>query len=136
MWFLRYHMRRHRVQGLSVPQFRTLAQLKRFPQASLSAVAENLGSSAPTASRLVDGLVSKGLIARHSCSRDRRQISLMLTGKGRSVLNTALRETQSRLAAEIAVLGEAERTTIAEAMLLLHAIFAAKPSPEDVVQAG
>jgi DNA-binding MarR family transcriptional regulator len=133
MWFLRSHMRRHRGHGLSVPQFRTLALLDRFPQASLSAVAENLGASAPTASRMVAGLVAKGLITRESCSKDRRQISLMLTSKGQAVLNAARQETQERLADEIAVLGGQERGMIAQSMRLLHEIFGAKPAPGETL---
>ena len=39
--------------GLSVPQFRALALLSRNPTASLSMVAEHLGSSQPGASRLI-----------------------------------------------------------------------------------
>src|SRR3954447_10301930 len=49
MWFIRQHMRRHRTRGLSVPQFRALVLIDRFPEASLSAIAEHLGSTLPSA---------------------------------------------------------------------------------------
>src|SRR5438105_4236858 len=86
MWFVRNHMRRRRARGLSVPQFRTLVLLRRNPSAPLSAVAEHLGCSLPTASRLVTGLVSKGLISRRTGSGDRRQLALELTDKGQADL--------------------------------------------------
>src|SRR5215212_4488808 len=76
LWFLRKTMRAHRAAGLSVPQFRTLVLLDRYPTASLSCVAENLGASAPTASRMVGGLVKQGLIVRKDCAEDRRQLAL------------------------------------------------------------
>src|SRR3954468_630063 len=78
MWFIRRQMRQHRTRGMSVPQFRTLVMLDRYPTASLSAVAENLGATLPTASRMVSGLVTKGLVARRPHPTDRRQASLVL----------------------------------------------------------
>src|SRR3954467_6157218 len=70
MRFVRKHMRSHRTKGLSLPQFRTLALLRSVPSANLSAVAEFLGASLPTASRIVSGLVSKRLLQRHEHSDD------------------------------------------------------------------
>ena len=123
MWFIRRHMRRHRKRGLSVPQFRTLVLLSQYPAASVSAVAEHLGSSLPSASRLVGGLVSWGLVARQACLADRRQVSLVLTPQGRAVFTAAKAETQDRIAAAVARMNEAERATVAEAMRLLQALF-------------
>src|SRR5881394_602656 len=74
MWFIRCHMRRHRTAGISVPQFRALALLDRYPTASLSLVAEHLGSSQPSASRLITGLVIRGFVTRKQCDQDRRQV--------------------------------------------------------------
>src|SRR4051794_1070087 len=93
MWFIRQHMRRHRTRGLSVPQFRALVLMDRFPEASLSAIAEHLGSTLPSASRLVTGLVDKGLVVRESSSTDRRRVSLFLTPRGRAVLGAPPTET-------------------------------------------
>src|SRR5215468_9010750 len=79
MWFIRRHMRQMRTSGLSVPQFRALCLLARFPTASLTHVAEHLGSSQPSASRLISGLVTRGLVKRNECADDRRQLTLVLT---------------------------------------------------------
>src|SRR5437016_14469786 len=89
MWFIRREMRRHRTCGLTVPQFRALALVDRYPTASLSLVAEHLGSSQPSASRLITGLVSRGLVTRRECPEDRRQVKLLLTRSGKSVLARA-----------------------------------------------
>ena len=129
MWFLRRQMRRHRSHRLSVPQFRTLVLLDRYPAASLSAVAENLGAALPTASRMVAGLVSKGLVVREPCPTDRRRMSLVLTPKGRNVLNAARRATQASVAREVARLSDAQRATIIEAARLLRDVFAGTPPP-------
>jgi DNA-binding MarR family transcriptional regulator len=124
MWFIRRHMRRHRTRGLSVPQFRALVLMDRFPEASLSAIAEHLGSTLPSASRLVTGLVGKGLVVRESSAADRRRVSLLLTPRGQSVLAAAQSETQEAVATRVAGLTDAERATITRAMGLLQDVFA------------
>jgi DNA-binding MarR family transcriptional regulator len=123
MWFIRRQMRRHRTGGLSVPQFRALCLLDRFSTASLSLVAEHLGSSQPSASRLISGLVSRGFVTRSECEDDRRQIKLLLTARGRAVLAAAQRATQNHLADEIAHLSDDQRATIASAMTILQHVF-------------
>jgi DNA-binding MarR family transcriptional regulator len=129
MWFIRRQMRRHRTHRLSVPQFRTLVLLDRYPSASLSAVADHLGSSLPTASRMVAGLVGKGLVVRGACAKDQRQVSLGLSESGRSALVTAQRATQESLAHELQQLTDLERQTVTRAMALLKQSFAATPKP-------
>lgn len=128
MWFIRRQMRRHRSQGLSVPQFRALCLLNRIPTASVSVVAEHLGSSQPSASRLITGLVTRGLVTREECSDDRRQVQLVLTAKGKAVQAASQQETRARLAEEIAQLTPEQRSAITESMHLLHEVFEnAKP---------
>jgi DNA-binding MarR family transcriptional regulator len=129
MWFIRRNMRHLRVGGLSVPQYRALCVLASFPEVSLSHVAEHLGSSQPSASRLISGLVTRGLVARKECSDDRRQVTLLLTDKGKSVQAAADRASQERLAEEIAHLPEAKRDTIKAAMEILLNVFAPTEKP-------
>jgi DNA-binding MarR family transcriptional regulator len=125
MWFIRRHMRRHRTRGMSIPQFRTLVLLDARPDACLSEVAENLGASRPTASRIVSGLVTKNLVERQICATDRRHCELKLTATGRAVLNAGRQATQERLAAELAGLGPAERAGVTDAMTVLGRVFGA-----------
>src|SRR5208283_3192855 len=73
VWFIRREMRVFR-KDLSLAQSRTLALIQRQPCASLSAVSDHLGSSLPTASRIVQGLVEQGLLVRKGCPDDRRQL--------------------------------------------------------------
>jgi len=126
MWFIRRHMRRHRTCGLSIPQFRSLLIIDQYPTASLSHLAEHLGVSQPSASRLITGLVTKGFVTRKECVEDRRQVALLLTPRGKSALAAAQEATQKRLAEEIDHLPPAERKTVADAMHILHDVFAHK----------
>jgi DNA-binding MarR family transcriptional regulator len=131
MWFIRRHLRRHRTRGVSVPQYRVLCVLDASPQSSLSAVADNLGLGLPATSRLVTGLVGKGLVVRKSRPGDRRQVSLELTPKGRAAMNINRQLTIEQLAGEVGHLGEAERATIVRAMAVLRDVFGiAAPAPQ------
>lgn len=126
MWFIRRHMRLHRVEGLSVPQFRILALLDHQPHTSQACVGEHLGCTAPTASRLVGRLIAKKLVAREQCSKDRRLVRLDLTPRGRKVLEAARESTRERLAGQVSHLSERDLARVTEAMKLIAPIFAAE----------
>jgi DNA-binding MarR family transcriptional regulator len=120
---IRAEMRSHRSPDLSVPQFRALLFLHRQPGASLSAIAEHVGITLPSMSKLVDKLVTRGLVDRQEAAEDRRRVTLTLTAQGQSVLAMALRATQSRLAEKLDVLSPAEQITLMQAMRILRPIF-------------
>jgi DNA-binding MarR family transcriptional regulator len=122
--FVRKHMRPHRSKQLSILQFRTLALLRSAPAANLSAVAEFLAASLPTASRVVTSLVSKGLVTRRECESDRRQVELMLTARGVASMDKARQSTQDQLARELVALSPADQVVLERALELLHAVFA------------
>jgi DNA-binding MarR family transcriptional regulator len=122
MWFIRRQMRAHR-GALSLAQFRSLARVNRQPNASLSVVAEHLGASLPTTSRIVAGLVDKGLLIRHGCVWDRRQVSLELTPKGREVLQTARRAAQQVMELELARLSAPHRSALIKGLQVLKSVF-------------
>jgi DNA-binding MarR family transcriptional regulator len=70
--------------GLSMPQFITLRALSHGPR-SASVLANIFGVSRPTVTRMVDGLVKKGLVERHHDAGDRRLAIISLTGDGREL---------------------------------------------------
>jgi DNA-binding MarR family transcriptional regulator len=120
---IRKMMREHRLPELSVPQFRALGLLARAPDASLSMVADHIGSSLPATSRMIDGMVAKNLIARKECCHDRRQVSLQLTKTGRSAFLESRQATYRQLAEQLSALSEPQRQTILEAMKWLGKVF-------------
>ena len=127
MRFVHRQMRSRRAKGLSVPQFRTLVQLRRNPSASLSGISENLGSSLPTTSRIVSGLVTKGLITRRASATDRRQISLHLTSRGQAVIDAAWSGTQDALAEKLSDVSAERLTAMTKDLTLLTELFACAP---------
>jgi DNA-binding MarR family transcriptional regulator len=120
---IRKMMRQHRLAGLSVPQFRALGLLSFSPQASLSCVADYIGSSLPAASRMIDGLVAKKLVGRKECSHDRRQISLVLTPLGLSAFVESRQAAQRQLSEQLAGLPEDRKKRVIEAMRCLGQVF-------------
>src|SRR5690348_10012475 len=72
---------------LTVPQFRILNQLS-ISASSNRELAEWMGVTSPTMSRMVNALVDRALIERSYGRRDRRQVGLSLTTKGRKTVET------------------------------------------------
>ena len=122
IWFIRRRMRAQR-KGLSIPQFRALCLIRWQPAANISAVAEHLGASLPTASRLIGGLETKGLLRRRGCKDDRRQVELIITRQGAAVMDGARGATLAEMEAEMMGLNERQRDLITRAMGLLHGVF-------------
>jgi DNA-binding MarR family transcriptional regulator len=124
---IRSEMRTHRAPDLSVPQFRALGYIDRNPGASLSGVAEHMGLTLPSVSKLVDGLVARALATRQEDRADRRRVVLRLTPAGRNTLAAARKAAQQRLAARLAAFSNNDRAAISQAMTLLRSAFASGP---------
>jgi MarR family transcriptional regulator for hemolysin len=120
---IRTEMRRHRTADLSVPQFRTLAFVDRQADASLSDVAEHIGLTLPSMSKIVDGLVTRRLVTRQMHPTDRRRMTLTLTARGQTALESSRAATRACLAEELATLSDRQRDTIVQAMEILRPVF-------------
>ena len=118
VWYVRRHMRQHR-QGLTIPQFRVLVKVQTRAEVSLSCMAEHLGCSLPTASRLVTHLVKRGYLTRSESRRDRRQLVLQATAQGRAIAQAARQGSLSQMEAEFAALSDADRAVVSQAMVIL-----------------
>ena len=123
---IRAELRRHRTADLSIPQFRTLAFIDRNADASLSDVAEHIGLTLPSMSKIVDGLVTRKLVTRQTARDDRRRMTLALTTRGQTALQLSREATRACLAEDLAALSDRQRTTIAQAMEILRPVFTAQ----------
>jgi DNA-binding MarR family transcriptional regulator len=72
---------------VSVVQLRALTVLRELGPASLVQLAEGVGVTASTTSRLVDRLVAGGFAERRPSPESRRQIELRLTANGQATLD-------------------------------------------------
>jgi DNA-binding MarR family transcriptional regulator len=89
--------------GLSLAQFPLVDALADGPLTS-GAVAELAGVSAPTATRMLDGLERDGLIVREHDRVDRRRVVVTLTPAGRKALRVkraAMSKARARIAARL-----------------------------------
>jgi DNA-binding MarR family transcriptional regulator len=85
-------------EEVTLTQYRSLIVLaSRGPQ-SLATLAEAVAVTPPTASRLCERLVRKGLIARREDRRDRRQVRLALTAAGRELVDAVTRRRRAEIA--------------------------------------
>ena len=120
---IRSEMRSRRSPDLTVPQFRTLAFVDRNKGASLSAVANHMGLTLPSTSRLVDGLIARGMLTREDNPVDRRRVKLGVTNHGLIILETSRRGTLTYLADKIASLSAEDREVIVKAMKAMRSVF-------------
>lgn len=124
MQSLRAEMRKHRSTDLTVVQFRALGYLRRKPGSSLAELAEHLGLTPPSASALVDGLVTKGVLLRVESPGDRRRVELRLSDAGHAVWEDARSETEASLVARLDQVSAEERELVHLAMQILGTLYA------------
>ena len=86
-------------EDVTLTQYRSLVVLaSRGPQ-TVADLAELLAVTPPTASRLCDRLVKKGLIRRRSARHDRRQVRIALTAAGRELIDAVTLRRRREIAA-------------------------------------
>lgn len=116
--------------GVSVVQLRALTVLNELAPASLGQLAEGVGVTPSTASRLVDRLISGGYAERRPSPESRRQIELRLTPEGEATLTLYDELRLRRLRAALERVPEARREAVVEALTDLGA--AIHPARETV----
>ena len=128
---IRAEMRRYSSSDLSVLQFRALLFIGRHRGASLSDVAEQIGLTLPSISKMIDRLEARDLVVRRAAPGDRRRICPELTPLGKSTLQAAAASSRDHLAEQLSVLSPAERAIIVQAMHSLHSVFNSEQTIED-----
>ncbi len=119
---IRAEVRLEAGRRLTMPQFRILANIHHgFDR--VGRIAEYHGVSQPSMSKMVDGLVRRGLIARTAHADDRRCISLKLTKKGEVLFQQVRREVKRRLQAKLTPLNPRARQELQRGLVQLSAIF-------------
>jgi DNA-binding MarR family transcriptional regulator len=126
MRFVRAEMRSQSASVLSVPQFRALNFLDRYPGSSLSELADHLGVTRATASALIERLVQREFISRKEQPKERRQIMLKLTQAGIEHLQQSRAKTRTEIANRLANLSEAQLSDLTEGLLVLGKVFETK----------
>lgn len=113
--------------GLTVEQFQALRRIRKGMD-TVSAIAEEGRLSRSQASRAVEVLVRRNLVARLTDSRDRRQVRLSLTPAGEQTLAAIYAEAEVWLTERFRALSPEQAHQIAQALLLLRQAFT-DPTP-------
>ena len=103
-----------RLGGISIVQLRALTVLRGLREANLGRLAEGMGVTVSTASRLVDRLVAAGLVDRRPSPHSRRELALTLAAAGRDLLDRYDEQRLEELRAGLDVLtGDARAVAVA-----------------------
>jgi DNA-binding MarR family transcriptional regulator len=107
-------------EDLTLPQLRVLLWVCRYPRVSLSVVAEHLGLSVSSISRIIDALVKRGDVQHRVSPENRRQAELMLTPQGEQALSAARTQVEIHIAAKLGSLSAEETAGVLAAMTRLQ----------------
>jgi DNA-binding MarR family transcriptional regulator len=103
-------------EEVTLTQYRTLVVLaSRGPQ-NLVGLAEAVGVTPATATRMCDRLVKKKLIVRQSEQDDRRQVRLALTKKGLKLVGAVTNRRRREIVAILSTIAPEEQTVLVQAL--------------------
>jgi DNA-binding MarR family transcriptional regulator len=117
-------MRQRQAPELMPVQFFALKILQEHAGASLSLVKQHLCISLSATSKLIDGLVARGLVTREIPLHNRRRIILSLTDTGLALLESHDHAASKYLAERFGDLSDAALCTLIQAMEILDTLFA------------
>lgn len=112
--------------GLTGPQLWALWELGHAGPLALKDLAARMHLDQSTVVGVVDRLAAKGLVTRNPDARDRRRISLELTGKGSKVLQAAPHPAQGHLLAGLESMDRQRVANLREALQTLVCVLEAE----------
>ncbi len=122
MRFIRSEMREHAKGQLTVPQFRILLKMTRERQTHKE-VADWLGVTPATLTRMVDTLVKRKLANRETDPKDRRQTYLVPTTAGKNLSEKYLDRVNSILQGKINAINQADKIKLRDGLKILALLF-------------
>jgi DNA-binding MarR family transcriptional regulator len=102
--------------SITVPQFRLLVVLDSRGPCKLASLAEQLGVNPSTATRMVDRLVSGGLISRAANPASRRELLVTLTDTGASVVRSVTERRRAEISRIVGKMPEEARSGLVRAL--------------------
>lgn len=119
-------------ETITFPQFRTLVILFNEGPINLATLAQLLGVQPSTTGRMVDRLVSAGLIDRRPHPRSRRELVAELTAHGEGVVREVMAQRRAEIAEIAARMPARERRGLVRALDAFTAAGGEPASPADV----
>ncbi|HJP80264.1 MAG TPA: MarR family transcriptional regulator [Pseudonocardiaceae bacterium] len=103
-------------ESITLPQFRLLVVLSTRGAVKLMQVAEQLGVAPSTATRMVDRLVSTGLVDREINPNSRREVVLSLSPAGQAVVRQVTQRRRRDIARIVGRMPEPQRQGLVDAL--------------------
>jgi len=121
--FMRHSMRNFllysKQNGFSMTQIATLFMIHRKGTSCVSEIGDELTITSPAASQLLERLFQQGLILRSEDPANRRMKQIVLTDKGRQVLQESIDARQSWFVDLASTLSESEKEQVVAALRIL-----------------
>jgi DNA-binding MarR family transcriptional regulator len=106
-------------EEVTLTQYRTLVVLaSRGPQ-SVAALAEFVEVTSPTATRMCDRLIRKGLVQRRHDRGDRRLVRVTVTAKGRELVDAVTERRRAEIAGLLSDIPSDQQTALVDSLRLL-----------------
>jgi DNA-binding MarR family transcriptional regulator len=103
-------------ESITLPQFRLLVVLSTRGAVKLMQVAEHLGVAPSTATRMVDRLVTAGLVSREINPNSRREVVVSLSPAGQAVVRQVTQRRRRDIARIVGRMPEQQRHGLVEAL--------------------
>lgn len=117
-------------EEVTLTQYRSLVVLaSRGPQ-GVAALAEAVAVTPPTASRLVDRLIKKGLVRRRTDRNDRRQVRIALTEPGRALIEAVSKRRRREIAELLSTIAPETQRSVVDALAQLAAVAGEVPEQD------
>ncbi len=112
--------------GLTAPQLLILQAIERLGAVSLSKLSNEVSLSQATVTTILDRLETRGLVARHRSTQDKRVVHATLTGMGMRMLEQAPAPLQDLFSQRFAGLESWEQSMIVAALQRVAAMMNAQ----------
>jgi len=112
---------------MTASQFHTLRRIAEG-NASVSDLADCMHLNRSNISRSVDDLVNSGLVERKQDLKDRRNINLFLTDRGKELIHSFLESSGKKMVDKFSLLSENDLEDISRGLIALQKVFGRKLS--------
>ncbi|WP_405898954.1 MarR family transcriptional regulator [Streptomyces sp. NBC_00727] len=107
-------------ERVTLPQFRMLVLLSTQGPSKLVALADLLGTAPSSTMRMVDRLISTGLVLRETNPGNRRETLLRLTDDGRRTVQDVTRRRHHEITAIVQKMASEQRATLVQALNIFN----------------
>ncbi|GAA4557600.1 MarR family transcriptional regulator [Pseudonocardia xishanensis] len=117
-------------EDVTLPQYRALVVLAQHGPRRPVDLAEALAVTPSTATRMCDRLVARELAVRERVAEDRREVRVLLSDRGRDLVDEVTRRRRTELAGLLGALSAAQRSSVVQALRTFADAAGEVPEPD------